>query len=802
MRRLCPKSMSSACSKPKYGPFHSGSTRAEPSTDSIVPGREERDTSSRSAPCRRTRCGSPRRAEQRRDRPVLGVGGQVDAVARHAVRRRIGAGEDRGARGLAQRVLRARRGEARALRGERVEPRRRAERAALDPERVGALLVGRDQQDVHARRSVCSALRGGARWKPCAPPTSDSTASPASRSRRTTSRSPTARAARCACTTSTRARPTAPIVLLHARRAVVVLPVPQDDPDARRRPGLRCIAPDLVGFGRSDKPTERTDYTYARHVEWMRAALFDAARPARRHARVPGLGRAHRPAPRRRAPRSVRARRRREHVPADRRPAAGRSVPRTGSDFSQTVEDFDVGVHRRHGLPRRRSRPRSSPAYDAPFPDDSYKAGARQFPMLVPTTPDDPASAANRKAWETLRAFDKPFLTAFSDKDPITRGGDARVPARRPGLRGPAAHDDRGRRPLPAGGLRRGSSRRSSSTGSTASSVVASTSSHCSTRCARSRRPACTTRPTRSTASGTSGCSTLDDARSTPTQRRSTSPKSAARFAPRLGYVTAKVGADAARVRRATIASCSCAASTTASGDSIAGWVDAERDARADGRARARRGGRACTARVDRLVGVFFRPARRRRQPAQHRVGRVPLLDRSAATLRAAAARSPRDRVARDRRRRARRLAPPPRTACPRRARSAHWRKRAGALSATRVVAAARRCVGIERRRCVSAAARFASCRVGLRRSMKWCAHALDDGSGAASSSDLRPGVGEHGVRRRADRSGTAVRSTRPAFTRPSIRRVMPLGERCRRPREIGHPQRPSGASERWTSTS
>ena len=79
----------------------------------------------------------------------------------------------------------------------------------------------------------------------------------------------------CACTTSTRARPTAPVVLLmHGepswcflyRKMIPVLAAA----------GLRCIAPDLVGFGRSDKPTERTDYTYARHVEWMRAALFDA----------------------------------------------------------------------------------------------------------------------------------------------------------------------------------------------------------------------------------------------------------------------------------------------------------------------------------------------------------------------------------------------------------------------------------------------------------------------------------------------------------------------------------------------
>ena len=62
-------------------------------------------------------------------------------------------------------------------------------------------------------------------------------------------------------------------------------------------------------------------------------------------------------------------------------------------------------------------------AYDAPFPDESYKEGARQFPTLVPATPQDPATAANRKAWESLIKFEKPFLTAFSDKDPVTAGG-------------------------------------------------------------------------------------------------------------------------------------------------------------------------------------------------------------------------------------------------------------------------------------------------------------------------------------------------------------------------------------------
>jgi haloalkane dehalogenase len=63
-------------------------------------------------------------------------------------------------------------------------------------------------------------------------------------------------------------------------------------------------------------------------------------------------------------------------------------------------------------------------AYDAPFPDESYKEGARQFPVLVPSGSDDPAAAANRRAWDVLRQFRQPFLCAYSDGDPITRGAD------------------------------------------------------------------------------------------------------------------------------------------------------------------------------------------------------------------------------------------------------------------------------------------------------------------------------------------------------------------------------------------
>jgi haloalkane dehalogenase len=103
--------------------------------------------------------------------------------------------------------------------------------------------------------------------------------------------------------------------------------------------------------------------------------------------------------------------------------------------FSQEVEDFDVGVVVGMGSTSEFT-PEVAAAYNAPFPDDAFKAGARQFPTLVPSTPDDPASDANRKAWEILRAFDKPFLTAFSDKDPITRGADAAFRREVPGCAG------------------------------------------------------------------------------------------------------------------------------------------------------------------------------------------------------------------------------------------------------------------------------------------------------------------------------------------------------------------------------
>jgi haloalkane dehalogenase len=103
--------------------------------------------------------------------------------------------------------------------------------------------------------------------------------------------------------------------------------------------------------------------------------------------------------------------------------------------FSQEVENFHVGGIVKGGC-RTDLGADIVAAYDAPFPDDTYKEGARQFPLLVPTSPDDPAAPANRAAWDALAKFEKPFLCAFSDQDPITRGGDRLLTEVIPGAAG------------------------------------------------------------------------------------------------------------------------------------------------------------------------------------------------------------------------------------------------------------------------------------------------------------------------------------------------------------------------------
>jgi haloalkane dehalogenase len=186
--------------------------------------------------------------------------------------------------------------------------------------------------------------------------------------------------------------------------------------------GLRVIAPDLVGFGKSDKPSEKSDYTYARHVAWMQSAIIDhldlrnatffgqdwgglvglrlVAENPDRFARVI-IGNTGLPTG--------------EHPPSD--------AFMAWQKFSQTTEVFDIGFLLNSATVTELTEAEVA-AYDAPFPDDNYKEGARIFPSLVPTSPDDPAAAANNAAWAVFKRWDKPLICCFSDSDPVTAGAD------------------------------------------------------------------------------------------------------------------------------------------------------------------------------------------------------------------------------------------------------------------------------------------------------------------------------------------------------------------------------------------
>jgi haloalkane dehalogenase len=198
--------------------------------------------------------------------------------------------------------------------------------------------------------------------------------------------------------------------------------------------GLRVVAPDLVGFGRSDKPARQEDHSYARHVAWLAEALFD--RLDLRGVTLVGQDWGG----------LIGLRLVAEHPDRFARVVVANTGLPTGDHpmseaflawqrFAGSARAFDVGRVVQNGtvteLPAE-----VVAAYDAPFPDDRYKAGARVLPSLVPTRPDDPATPANRAAWEVLARWGKPFLTAFSDGDPITAGGDRVFQERVPGAGG------------------------------------------------------------------------------------------------------------------------------------------------------------------------------------------------------------------------------------------------------------------------------------------------------------------------------------------------------------------------------
>lgn len=197
--------------------------------------------------------------------------------------------------------------------------------------------------------------------------------------------------------------------------------------------GCRAIAPDFIGFGKSDKPTDRGAYSYQSHVDWMTSFieqldLRDITLFCQDWGGLIGLRLA-------------------AEMP-DRFKAimAGNTILPTGDhpageaflqwrEFSQKSPEFKIGAIVSRGTVRGLSDAEIA-AYDAPFPDETYKAGARAFPVLVPITPDDPAAPANRAAWEVLDKWEKPFLTSFADKDMIMKGAEKIFQKRVPGCQG------------------------------------------------------------------------------------------------------------------------------------------------------------------------------------------------------------------------------------------------------------------------------------------------------------------------------------------------------------------------------
>jgi haloalkane dehalogenase len=185
--------------------------------------------------------------------------------------------------------------------------------------------------------------------------------------------------------------------------------------------GYRAIAPDLIGFGKSDKLAATSAYTYQRHVDWTWAwlqslDLQDVTLVCQDWGALIGL-------------RLVA-----EHPERFARVVLANGALPTGDQelpeafkrwltFSQRVPVLPIRTILQMGTKTQLGK-EALEAYNAPFPGEAYKAGARVFPTLVPITPDDPAAPANRKAWKSLMRFDKPFLTAFGDSDPVTRDGE------------------------------------------------------------------------------------------------------------------------------------------------------------------------------------------------------------------------------------------------------------------------------------------------------------------------------------------------------------------------------------------
>ena len=232
------------------------------------------------------------------------------------------------------------------------------------------------------------------------------------------------------CTIDEGPRDAAPVLLLHGepswsflyRRIIAKLAAA----------GHRVVAPDLIGFGRSDKPSEPADYTYERHVRWMSDWLLamqlrDITFFGQDWGGLLGL-------------RLVAAYPERfaRIVVANTGLPTGEGFSEAFNrwlQFSQTTPILPISDIISMGCQRPLSDAEKA-AYDAPFPDESYKAGARRFPALVPVTQQHGSVTENKAAWKVLESFTRPCLTAFSDADPVTKGGERIFQERVPGAKG------------------------------------------------------------------------------------------------------------------------------------------------------------------------------------------------------------------------------------------------------------------------------------------------------------------------------------------------------------------------------
>jgi haloalkane dehalogenase len=199
------------------------------------------------------------------------------------------------------------------------------------------------------------------------------------------------------------------------------------------RAGMRAVAPDLVGFGRSDKPVDKAAYTYQAHVDWLTEWLLevdlrDITLVCQDWGSLLGL----------RIAAEHQDRFARIVVANGFLPTGDRPMPtafRVWKQFALRTPVFPAGRIVQVGSRRRLTREERR-AYDAPFPSAQYQAGARRFPALVPASADDPAVPANRAAWDVLGRWEKPFLTLFGSLDPFLGKADRPLQRHVPGAAG------------------------------------------------------------------------------------------------------------------------------------------------------------------------------------------------------------------------------------------------------------------------------------------------------------------------------------------------------------------------------